>query len=171
MRSEMKFCYEYPRPALTVDLTIFTLFEGDLKILLIERGADPFLGYWALPGGFIDENETVVQAANRELFEETNLKSIELKQFYVASDPGRDPRGWTISIIFLGFIRNSRNNAFAGDDAKSLKWFSINDMPSLAFDHNIIINNSKKLLLELSRFSIIGKDLLPDNFKLSEGYL
>lgn len=138
--------YEYPRPSVTVDIVLYSYFENDLKILLIERRNEPFAGSWALPGGFVDKNENVLQAAERELLEETNLSVSNLKQFYVASDQGRDPRGWTISIVFIGFINNLQMEAKAGDDAKNLKWFPVNNLPSLAFDHDKIIEKSKLYL-------------------------
>jgi 8-oxo-dGTP diphosphatase len=168
MPIEKKYCYNYPRPAMTVDIVVFTILDSDLKILLIERGIGPFIGSWALPGGFINENETTYHAAERELYEETNLEVADLQQFYVASGPDRDPRGWTISIVYMCFISDARMNVNAGDDAKSVKWFSVNNMPPLAFDHGLIINESMKYLLKVSRFSIVGMELLPNNFKLTE---
>jgi 8-oxo-dGTP diphosphatase len=168
MDSEKKYCYEYPRPALTADVALFSYNDNDLKILLIERGHDPYMGSWALPGGFIDENETIIHAAKRELFEETNLKISDLTQIYVATDPGRDPRGWTISVLFMGYIRELYSDILAGDDAKNINWFSVKNLPSLAFDHDILIKEAKNSLLNHSRFSIVGPGLLPDKFSFHE---
>jgi 8-oxo-dGTP diphosphatase len=166
MNNENKYKYDYPRPGLTVDIVIYTFSEDKLKVLLIERGIEPFLSCWALPGGFVNENENVFQAAGRELLEETNLVISDLYQFFVASDPGRDPRGWTVSLIFLGFTGKSHTLAKAGDDARNLKWFPVNDLPSLAFDHSMIIEKSLQLLKKTADHSIIDKELLPYKFRL-----
>jgi 8-oxo-dGTP diphosphatase len=163
-----KYCYEFPRPALTVDTVIFTFTDNKLKILLIERGIDPFIGSWAFPGGFINEGELVEHAAQRELYEETNLEVKDLKHYYTASGPDRDPRGWTVSTVFIGFVNGTQLNTIAGDDAKSVSWFSIDELPSLAFDHDLILNVSKNTLLQISRFSIVGPKLLQENFSRDE---
>ena len=101
----MSFTYKYPRPALTVDSLIFFKDNSDIKILLIQRGNPPFENSWAFPGGFVDMNETLEQAAARELAEETGLTKIELKQFKAFSTLGRDPRGHTVSMVFKGVIK------------------------------------------------------------------
>ena len=133
-----KYCYNYPRPSVTVDLVLIAENSLDKEILLIERKHDPFKGMWALPGGFVDENEDLYDAAYRELKEETGIENVVLTQFGAFGKPGRDPRGHTVSIGFTALL-NSQVNATAGDDASSAKWFSINDLPDLAFDHKEII--------------------------------
>ena len=136
--SKGNFCYDYPRPSVTVDIALLAGISNTRKILLIERKHDPFKGMWALPGGFVEENEDLPAAAYRELKEETGIENIPLKQFGAFGKPGRDPRGHTISIGFFALLPEIIQ-AFAGDDASNAKWFSINNLPDLAFDHNEII--------------------------------
>jgi 8-oxo-dGTP diphosphatase len=142
----MSYTYEYPRPAVTVDIILFTN-ESTPRILLIKRKYDPFKNKWAFPGGFMDENETLENAAKRELQEETNLTDINLKQFKTYSDPKRDPRGRTISIVFWSIINKEQiQKTKAGDDAVETNWFPIDNLPPLAFDHNMIISEFKSFL-------------------------
>lgn len=131
------FVYEYPRPAYTVDALIFS---ADNKILLIQRKNPPFKGLWALPGGFVDMDETIETAASRELEEETGLKGIELQQMHTFSAVDRDPRGRTISTVFIGFTGYSGDCEVIGkDDAAQASWFSLSSLPELAFDHEEVI--------------------------------
>lgn len=134
----MKYGYEYPRPAVTVDAAILVKQNNDWFILLIERKHDPFKGCYALPGGFVDEDETLEEAIARELQEETNVQLENLQQFRAYSRPNRDPRGRTISVIFTS-IQDVFPAAVAGDDAASVKWFPLNQLPQLAFDHDEIV--------------------------------
>lgn len=131
--------------AITVDAVIFYRKSGILKILLIQRKNDPFKGQWALPGGFLEENETMEDGAKRELEEETGLKIEKLQQVAAFGTPGRDPRGRTISIAFVGLI-DAEPKIKASDDAQDVKWFDLNDLPNLAFDHSEIINAGRELL-------------------------
>ncbi len=133
----MSFTYKYPRPALTVDAIVFRK-TPELQVLLIERLNEPFKEMWAFPGGFVDMDETVEEAAKRELEEETSLVGIELKQFYTFSAIDRDPRHRTVSVVFVGFA-NEKAKPKAGDDAKNAKWFSLEHLPKLAFDHAEIL--------------------------------
>lgn len=135
----MNFSYQYPRPAVTVDCAIFTKIKELWNILLIERANLPYKGFWALPGGFLDINETIEQCAFRELSEETGLRDIRLSQLHVFSAVDRDPRGRIISVLFYGMVHTEQINAKAGDDAKKIQWFPLNDLPHLAFDHIEII--------------------------------
>jgi 8-oxo-dGTP diphosphatase len=129
------FTYQYPRPAVTVDAI---LFSARNSVLLIERGSEPFKGKWALPGGFIDMDETLEAACRRELEEETGLRVGVLKQFKAYDAVDRDPRGRTISVIFYAFLKEESIPS-AGDDAQNAKWFLISKLPDLAFDHQQII--------------------------------
>ncbi len=139
----MPYTYKYPRPAVTVDIMIF-LEEGNTqKILLSQRKNPPFQNMWAFPGGFIDMDETLKEAAVRELEEETGIINKELIQFRTYSDPDRDPRGRTISTIFYTILSQVPENAKAADDAADLAWFSMNKLPDLAFDHSRIIRDAK----------------------------
>ncbi len=133
-----KHTYDYPRPALTVDIVLLSR-EDSPKVLLIQRGKDPFAGCWAFPGGFVEAGETLLAAAKRELLEETSVKILELEQLYTAGDPGRDPRGWTISVAFLAFVDRQKIKPKAADDAAAVKWFALDDLPALAFDHAMIL--------------------------------
>jgi 8-oxo-dGTP diphosphatase len=140
-------CYKFPRPAITVDSLVFAYEEGELKVLLIKRGHEPFKGMWAVPGGFIEMNETCEQAASRELEEETGLKGIELKQFHVFSAVDRDPRERIITIAHLALINNINEQTVKGsDDADEAAWFKISALPSLAADHGEIIEVGLKKL-------------------------
>lgn len=142
----MSYTYEYPRPAVTVDAAIFRYNENVLEVLLIERGNYPFEGMWALPGGFLDMDETLEQGVIRELEEETGLKSIELKQLHAYSAIGRDPRGRTVTITFYGMVKFSYSKVQAGDDARNAEWFPVNKIDKLAFDHQEMIEMALKKL-------------------------
>jgi 8-oxo-dGTP diphosphatase len=131
--------------AVTVDAVIFYRKADILKVLLIKRKNEPFRDQWALPGGFLEENETLAEGAKRELEEETGLKLEKLQQIGAFGTPGRDPRGRTISIAFLALI-DAEAKVKASDDAVDSKWFSFNDLPDLAFDHREIISEANSLL-------------------------
>lgn len=142
------YCYDYPRPALTVDLAVFRRVEDRWQILLIQRKHDPFAGRWALPGGFVDENEPLDQAARRELLEETGLSDVPLRQFGAFGDPGRDPRGWTVTVAYLAVLARQTTAFKAGDDAARAAWFDVGHLPPLAFDHDRIVAGAVSLLEE-----------------------
>jgi 8-oxo-dGTP diphosphatase len=135
---EKQHCYPYPRPAVSVDIVVFRETENGREVLLIKRKKDPYQGEWALPGGFVDENEPLEKAASRELEEETGLERVPLHQVAAFGDPGRDPRGHTISIAFTGGVDTSRK-VKGGDDAAEATWMRIDKLPQLAFDHAEII--------------------------------
>lgn len=134
----MTYTYTYPRPALTVDAAVFRKNGDAFQLLLIQRGKPPFKGKWALPGGFVDMDETLEHAISRELEEETSLRKLNLHQLHAFSTPGRDPRGHTISVVFWG-IAAGEQAAKAGDDASDARWFSLTELPDLAFDHHDIV--------------------------------
>lgn len=142
-RTMMPFTYAYSRPALTVDTIVFRKIDGDLQVLLIQRRNPPFEGSWAIPGGFVDIDELLVDAAARELYEETGLKQLGLKQFFTFDAIDRDPRQRTISVVFVAFMLDEQTPS-AGDDASSADWFSMLDLPPLAFDHAIILQKCKE---------------------------
>lgn len=135
----MSYTYEYPRPSVTVDIIICVLENKDPKILLIKRSQEPFENCWAFPGGFVDENEDLMDAAHRELEEEVGVRGLELRQLKAFGKYGRDPRGHTISIVF-GTVVDKTLPVRAGDDAGDARWFSLNNLPPLAFDHDHIIS-------------------------------
>ena len=129
-----------------MDVALLRNVSGRVEVLLIQRGRDPFKGLWALPGGFVDQNESLADAAARELKEETGITAGELRQVGAFGDPGRDPRGHTISIAFAGWIETGAE-ATAGDDAAQVKWLPLSDLPDLAFDHAAIIKAVVEKLL------------------------
>jgi 8-oxo-dGTP diphosphatase len=133
------YCYDHPRPAVTVDILLFGLESGRIEVLLIKRDREPFRGLWALPGGFVEEDEALERAAERELREETGLTGIHLEQVGAYGDPGRDPRGHTVSIAYSAVIEAGRNNLKAGSDAADARWWRATRPPRLAFDHNKIL--------------------------------
>ncbi len=136
----MAYTYKYPRPMVTIDAIIFREENNCIEILLIKRGNQPFKNMWALPGGFVDMDEDLIDAVNREVAEETGLKNIDFEQFKTFGKPDRDPRGRNISVVFCGKLSNSQI-AKSGDDASDTKWFDIKNLPELAFDHNQILND------------------------------
>jgi len=136
----MIYTYAYPRPAITVDIIVIKNDDMD-KILLIKRKNEPFKDFWALPGGFIDIEEELIESAFRELQEETGISDIDLRQFHTYGKLGRDPRGRTVSVVYYGYLTNSNQDIKANDDAKELGWFSLSKLPALAFDHKDIISD------------------------------
>lgn len=140
----MSYTYEYPRPAVTADIVIIKSESGSRYILLIERKHPPFEGTWALPGGFLEMDETLEAAALRELEEETGLSGIKLKQFHTFSKVNRDPRHRTITTVFIGFIQWNSHTLRAGDDASKAEWFPLDKLPALAFDHDEVLDMVKE---------------------------
>ncbi len=140
MDKKGNYCYDYPRPAITVDCIVLTTVLNEKKILLIKRKHEPYKNKWAFPGGFVDVDETTETAAKRELKEETGLIADDLIQIHTFSDVDRDPRGRTISIVYYSEIINENIKIKAGDDAKEVSWFSLNNLPDLAFDHQKILD-------------------------------
>ena len=140
----MSYCYEYPRPAVTADIIILKKVDTKQFVLLIERKNAPFEGMWALPGGFLDMNETLEETAVRELWEETGMAGIRLEQFHTFSTINRDPRHRTITTIFIGYAVENTTVPFAGDDAAKAEWFSLEKLPPLAFDHGMVMEMVKE---------------------------
>ena len=134
MAEEQKYAYKWPRPMVTVDAVVFNTSGDRPKILLIKRGNEPFKGQWAFPGGFVKMDEELETAAARELAEETGLTGVKLEQLHTFGKCGRDPRGRNITIVFIGITENTEIKS--GDDAADARWFSIDDLPQMAFDHN-----------------------------------
>lgn len=145
--AKKQFSYDYARPALTVDIAIITI-EANPQVLLIRRKHEPFVGAWALPGGFVDENERLADAARRELVEETGVKDIDLEQLHTFGDPGRDPRGWTVTVVYLARVLPLSLKVQAADDAADAKWFRLDDLPTLAFDHAKILERARNRIAD-----------------------
>ncbi len=134
----------YRNPALTVDGVVLVRTarpdgDEDLAVLLIERGREPFKGCYALPGGFVDYGEDIDEAVSREVAEETGLQGVSFDQFHTFGQPGRDPRGHTVSVVYVGLLRGERPAVKGGDDAAKAAWFPVNQLPDLAFDHAQIL--------------------------------
>jgi len=162
------YTYKYPHPAVTTDSVIFGFDGTSIHILLIERGIEPYKGAWALPGGFLNMNETVEEGARRELCEETNVKDVYLEQFHVFSSVDRDPRERVLTVAFFALVSKNDYEVIAGDDAARAKWHEWNNLPSLAFDHAEIIKMAKEKLQEKLRISPIAFKLLDKEFKMDE---
>ncbi len=164
----MSYNYKYPHPAVTTDIVVFTVQDNALKVLLIERKAAPFKGEWALPGGFIQEKESLDACALRELKEETGLGGIYLEQLYTFGEPDRDPREHVISVAYFALAPSGKLVLQPGTDASDAAWFEVNALPKLAFDHVTIINTARERLTAKMEYSTIGLMFMPDEFTLSE---
>ena len=165
----MAYTYEYPRPSLTVDCIIFGLDESSrLKVLLIQRAKDPFKDAWALPGGFVDENETLEYAALRELKEETGISDVFIEQLFTFGTPERDPRGRVVTVAYYSLINLAEHKIGADTDAQDVKWFPINSLPPLAFDHAEILKTAINRLRGKVRYQPIGFELLAEKFTLTQ---
>lgn len=162
---EKNFCYKYPHPALAADCVIFGFDGVSIKVLLIQRGFEPYKDFWAFPGGFMNIDETVEQCAKRELEEETGLKDVAVEQFYTFSAVNRDSRERILSVAHYALVRLS--DVKGGDDAMSAKWFAMNEIPPLAFDHDEMLQRAKKRLKERICFEPIGIELLPETFTVN----
>lgn len=137
-KNEKKYCYEFPRPAVSVDIVVLAGEGDEREILLIKRAKDPYKGFWAIPGGFVEIDEPLEKAAARELKEETGLDRVKLQQVAAFGDPDRDPRGRTISVAFVGQIAR-RREIHGADDAADAGWHRLDKLPKLGFDHKKII--------------------------------
>lgn len=166
----MNYHYQYPRPALTVDCVVFGFnHQQELKIMLIERDLEPFRGQWALPGGFVREDETLEQAARRELREETGMDDIFLEQLYTFGDRlDRDPRERVITVTYYALVNLERHAIEAATDARQAAWFPLDHLPPLAFDHGEILQVAIARLRGKVRYEPIGFELLPEKFTLSQ---
>lgn len=164
----MSYTYEYPHAAITADCVIYG-FDGEhLKILLVERGLDPYKGMWALPGGFMRMDETIEETARRELYEETGLKDVFMSQFKMFSKVDRDPRERVVTVVFTALVRPSDYKLVAGDDASNALWFDEQFLPPLAFDHAEIIKEAHEYLEELLRLKPVAFELLNKTFSLGD---
>src|ERR1051326_393636 len=163
----MSYTYKYPRAALTVDCVVFGYDDGELKVLLIERGLQPFTGRWALPGGFVKVDETVDDAARRELEGEGGLENVFLEQLYTFGEVDRDPRERVVSVAYYALVKLSEHDAKAATDAANAQWFPVSKIPKLAFDHAEILEMALARLKAKVRYQPIGFELLPPKFTLS----
>lgn len=159
---------DYPRPSVTADVVIFTLRDDDLKVLLIRRKLPPFQGMWAIPGGFVNIDESLESAALRELEEETGVRDVYLEQLYTFGSVERDPRGRVITVAYFALIPAPAIDPRAGDDASKARWWPMDDLPPLAFDHADILAYALQRLRYKLEYSAVGFELLPETFTLSD---
>jgi 8-oxo-dGTP diphosphatase len=164
----MTYTYAYPRPALTVDCVIFGLDDSELKVLLIQRKLDPFKRHWALPGGFVKLDETLDEAARRELAEETGVEDLFLEQLYTFSAVQRDPRERVVSVAYFALVNLDEHPAKAASDAEEVAWFPAFDLPELAFDHAEIVSVAMTRLQGKLSYEPVGFELLPQKFTLGQ---
>ncbi len=155
-------------PLVTVEVAIFALREGSLQVLLVRRGKPPCAGMWAMPGGSIGREETLRAAAQRTLEEETGLEDVFLEQLYTFGDPGRDSRGRVITVSYYAVVPSTSIVRCAADDAGRVRWWPIDDLPPLAFDHRDILGYALTRLRYKLEYTAVGFELLPEEFTLSE---
>lgn len=170
MHYTMSFTYEYPRAALTVDAVIFgyDASENELRVLLIQRALPPFQGKWALPGGFVRVGESTDEAVRRELQEEAGLQKVFLEQLYTFSAPERDPREHVITVAYVALVQLLNHPPQAATDAAQAAWFSLSELPPLAFDHDQILDTAHRRIQAKIRYEPIGFELLPPKFTLTQ---
>jgi len=167
--NKMPYTYDYPRPSVTVDCIIFGLDESEvLKVLLIQRKLEPFVGQWALPGGFVGIEESLEAAARRELEEETGVADVFMEQLFTYGAPDRDPRGRVISVAYYALVNLEDHIINASTDAENASWFPVDKPPKLAFDHAQIFTTALNRLRAKLRYQPIGFELLPEQFTLSQ---
>lgn len=164
----MAHTYKYPRPALTVDCVVFGFNGVGLEVLLIRRGVEPFVGSWALPGGFVLMDEDLETAARRELMEESGLSGVFLEQLCTFGEPGRDPRGRVVTVAFYALVRPDQHPAKGDTDASDAAWFDASKLPPLAFDHGAILEAALERLRGKIRYQPVGFELLPERFTLAQ---
>jgi len=167
----VQYSYDYPRPAVTVDIILFTFHDDQLKVLLVRRKHAPFAGCWALPGGFVNIDEDLEEAARRELSEETHVDDVYLEQLYTFGDPDRDPRGRVITVAYFALLSNDQATRFqirGASDADEAAWWNIYELPELAFDHARILQYAVQRLRWKLEWTALGFLLLPAEFTLSE---
>ncbi|BAW97532.1 Nudix hydrolase family protein [[Synechococcus] sp. NIES-970] len=165
----MAYTYDYPKPSVTVDCVVFGLNpEHTLKIMLVKRGIAPFKGEWALPGGFVRLEESLEEAAKRELKEETGIENIFLEQLYTFGAPQRDPRDRVITVAYYALINLEDHPIHADTDAADVAWFPLDDLPQMAFDHQEITQVAIQRLQGKLRYEPIGFELLPQKFTLTQ---
>ncbi len=168
MKQQLKYSYEYQRPALATDCVIFGFDGGELKLLLIEREREPFKNKWALPGGFVFIEETTEECAKRILLEKTGVRHMFIEQLYTFSDTDRDPRERIVSVAYYALINKHQYELIAGRDTIKAEWFELSKLPKLAFDHSKIVKMAIQRLKGKVSYQPIGFELLDEKFTLSQ---
>jgi ADP-ribose pyrophosphatase YjhB (NUDIX family) len=164
----MSYTYDYPHPAVTVDVAVITIEDGELAVLLVRRAADPFAGRWALPGGFVGIRESLRRAAWRELREETGVSAGFLEQLAAFGRPDRDPRERVISVAYYALVPRGRLTIRAASDAADARLFGLSELPDLAFDHVAILRRARERIREKGDDTVIAMQLMPASFSLSD---
>ncbi|WP_417452046.1 NUDIX hydrolase [Kordiimonas sp.] len=164
----MNYTYQYPHPAVTTDIVIFSVRDNKLQVLLIKRGQEPFKGSWALPGGFVRIDESVDECAKRELQEEAGLEDVYLEQLYTFGAIDRDPRERVISVAYYTLTPSAHLTPAAGTDADEVQWFSVENLPELAFDHTEVLRVARDRLAAKMEYSTIGLQFMAEEFTLSQ---
>ena len=164
----MGFTYEYPHPAVTVDVIVFTVREGALEVLLVKRANWPHTGKWAIPGGFVEIDESLKRAALRELREETGVKAGYLEQLGAFGHPDRDPRERVITVAYISLVPIDQLHVQAGSDAKDARLFDADALPELAFDHDKILRRARERIREKLDLPAVARQLMPSAFTLTE---
>jgi len=162
------YSYEHPHPAVTADIVVFTIRDDQLELLLIRRAQAPYKGKWALPGGFVDIDEGLDEAASRELKEETGVSDVYLEQLYTFGKPKRDPRERVITVAYYALIPSDKMQLQAATDAEAVGWFGMNELPKLAFDHADIVSMAHQRLASKLDYSTLAFQFLPESFTLHE---
>lgn len=164
----MPFTYEYPHPAVTVDVLVFTANRGSLEVLLVQRKHWPHTGKWALPGGFVEIDESLKRAAWRELREETGVRAGALEQLGAFGRPDRDPRERVITVAYIALVPFEQLTIKAASDAKDARLFNVDALPELAFDHDTILRRARERLRDKLDVADVITRLMPAEFTLAE---
>lgn len=164
----MNYTYKHPHPAVTTDIVVFTMRHDELEVLLVKRALPPYRNLWALPGGFVNLEESLEAGARRELEEETGIKEAYFEQLYTFGEPDRDPRERVITVAYFALLPSDACDIRAGSDARAVSWFGIQNIPELAFDHMAILDMAYARLKARLGYSTVAFQLLPRTFTLSE---
>ena len=162
------YCYDYPHPAVTTDIALFTIRDERLAVLLVRRAAEPYKDCWALPGGFVEPNECLEDGALRELAEETGVTGVYLEQLYTFGKPDRDPRERIISVAYYALAPSELLTPVAGSDAAAVAWFDLDALPALAFDHDEVIALAQQRLRAKLDYSTVAFGFMQPEFTLGE---
>lgn len=162
-KQKLKYCYKYPHPSVATDCVIFNFDGTKLRVLLVQRGIEPYKERWAMPGGFLKMDESAEEGARRELQEETGLQGAYIKQFHTFTEPNRDPRERVITIAYYALAK--MQDVKGADDAR---WFALDEVPSLAFDHDLILRTALIELRKQIHFEPVGFELLPEKFTIKQ---